>query len=173
MRVLINGKEWNGTGNIAAWLASREEVVYTIDVDGQEYSGTLEEALTEQGAAEVKITSIPVKQLLAETKETIKAYLPHLERGARQVAYLLQTGQEGEGFSTALQLIDGMSWLVQAVKAIQALEPEYFPKENMVAFKEKLEELLAAWSKGDYVLVGDLLEYELAPFLEKWQVHVG
>ena len=173
MRVLINGQEWTAAGDIEAWLAARREVVKRIELDGQEFSGSLEEALTAGGAAEVRIITVPLQQLLAETKETVKSYLPRLEQGARKVAYLLQTGQEEEGFVTALQLIDGLGWLVEAVKAIQTLEPEYLPEENLVSLKEKLEELLAAWSKGDYVLVSDLLEYELAPLLGKWQAHVG
>lgn len=97
-----------------------------------------------------------------EIRQTAAEYLPKLARGLTAIAELIRNGNEAEGAHFFVQATQGLRWLVGLlanIHLVSALEIE--------KFKENLNTLLTAWENKDYVLISDLLEYELAPFVEQ------
>jgi len=101
---------------------------------------------------------------------TSEEYLPRLARGLAAIAELIQSGQEAAASGYFLQAIEGLRWLALALQNLNSL---LFSRENQKGLNEEIEKLgeilgslLNAWENSDYVLISDLLEYELAPFVQ-------
>lgn len=172
MPVYINNQQWLGAEDILEWLKKKGEVINRIQVDGEEYTGPPEQILNEAGR-EIKIETINIDQLIVETQDSIKTYIPKLKEGISRVANLLQRGQENDACTMATSIIDGFAWLIHAVGAINALRPGYLPEAEIIAFKEISAGLLEAWRNKDFVLVSDFFEYELLPLIDRWGEILG
>lgn len=98
------------------------------------------------------------KTVMAKLKETVSR-LP-------EVSLLLQTGKDNE----AMQIIISFTEMTQLFfqLAANALS-EQAERDQFAALSEELnihlKEILTAFQQKDYVLIGDLCEYELAPHL--------
>jgi hypothetical protein len=68
----------------------------------------------------------------------------------------LRLGQEGEGSEQLTRFIDRLA------PALGAL-----PAPQLTALNGALEAILQGQGRKDFLLVADLLEYEVAPFLEQ------
>ncbi|MEI2427197.1 hypothetical protein V8V54_19745 [Priestia megaterium] len=106
------------------------------------------------------------KQLVNETIETLKEYIPKLQNACNDITEALQTNSH----STALQLIgqfsEGMDWVSEANILLAKLNVEVNIEEltNINGF---FKEINSALSIEDYVLVADLFQYEVKPSLDK------
>jgi hypothetical protein len=118
--------------------------------------------------------------LFREALETGRAYLPRLSQAVKESGRLFQEGREGEAVSLFNQLLDGLEWLgvlVDGAEIAAREEPGFLPDGEGVcraaaAFRSVLKELERALENADYVLLGDLLTYELAPVLTRWEAIV-
>lgn len=94
---------------------------------------------------------------------------PCIEQAA-EVSLLLQTGRDREAMAAIMRLSEltqAMVRLLEAAKlsAIDGRPPrDYFGELNRI-----LKELIEAFEAKDSVLIGDLMEYEIAPRLRKLQ----
>jgi hypothetical protein len=94
---------------------------------------------------------------------------PCIEHAA-EVSLLLQTGRDREAMAAIVhfsELAQALVRLLEAVKlpAIDGRPPqEYFGELNRI-----LKELIEAFGAKDTVLIGDLMEYEIAPRLRQLQ----
>jgi hypothetical protein len=108
--------------------------------------------------------------ILAEVMEKLSI----AKQNISQVSVLLQTGKDRE----AMQAIVNFSELTQSLLRILS-HAQFAPLLQDISFKEKsytefytdfnmhLHEIITAFEKKDYVLLGDLLEYEIAPAIEE------
>lgn len=169
VKIYVNGLEWADEDKLIETLVGGKQVVKTIEIDGQEYSGSLEMALHEKGARQIKIEAAPLAELLEETMASIKEYLPIVKNSMCRVGRLFQSGQEGEAHSLVVRIIDGLEWLMEAIANINHLVPGFWPEDRISIFRDKLRGLLEALESNDYILAGDLFEYELVPILDRWE----
>ncbi|OAT80376.1 hypothetical protein [Desulfotomaculum copahuensis] len=157
-------------GTIMREIEQNNLVVRLFKIDGVDCEFTREgsvDACRDADLVELKICSLP--ELLREALDDAKEYLPRLSRGLRRAAEFFVTGLEGEGVNIFLQSLDGLGWFEQLneslVSGIHAFLPEGFT-DRLSGHRSSMADLLAAWENQDYLLVGDILDYELAPFLE-------
>jgi len=169
MILYINNEELTGEENILDRLHKNGQAIGKIYINGQEYSGTWEQAVKEKGAREIKIETTTIEQLIEETKTSVMTYLPKLKEGINQVASLFQLGKETEAFPLMIDLVEGLDWLLQAIGAINIFNPGYLPEDEIISFNKKSEELIQAWKNDDFVLLSDLFEYEILPLIERWE----
>lgn len=120
------------------------------------------------------------QQLILETIETGIDYLPKLYAGLRNMVVLLQEGKEGEGIDLFQKSLDGLEWsssLTEAILTIpiagrsHLLSDEW--KEKAVNLRDNLRELNEAWANRDYVLIADIVEYEILPYLDLLYQQLG
>jgi hypothetical protein len=111
------------------------------------------------GALDARITEA------AHPQEAVKAHLPKLrELHARMpdVPLLLQTGKDRQ----AMEIVAGFSELLQKLLDIVPFLPKDGEREKI--FEELnpiLKQVVTAFDAKDFVLIGDLFEYEIAPRL--------
>jgi hypothetical protein len=107
-----------------------------------------------------------------------KDYLKRLNPGIEKTAQLLRVGEEAAAHETYGQCMEGTNWFIQVLEGVrQVLGLDYgkirFNKSSVHAHIDNLEkiirEMLRAQSDEDWVMLADLLEYELQPILEEWK----
>ena len=105
-------------------------------------------------------------------------YLKKLIPGFEQAADLFRTGNEQEANKYYLQILDGIDWFSQVVSVI--MEPDADEAELPDADGESLQmrqkkltdlmsQMLEANQNQDWVLLADILEYEMVPFYKDWE----
>jgi ligand-binding sensor protein len=98
-----------------------------------------------------------------EALKTANDYIYNLKVGILDIVNKINTGNENIGISLIGQVSDGIEWLVSII-----LLTSDFHKGNISIgnINEKLQEIIEALENEDYVLVGDLFNYELLPVIE-------
>lgn len=107
-----------------------------------------------------------MEQLLHDTLESCQEYIPKLIEAAGEVAYNFHSNSESEALGWLPQILEGLQWVVDAIQGIQrCYNILAINIEELTAIFKELEQALEC---RDYVLTGDLLDYEIKPVLEKW-----
>ena len=99
-----------------------------------------------------------------EALKTADEYLYNLKDGVKKVSQYIDEGREQEGINLIPLVADGLKWLIDAVQATTDVQKEKIETENMNEF---LGEIVEALENEDYILVGDLFNYEIHPILEE------
>lgn len=140
---------------------------------------TLDEYVADLKDAEVHEIAMATRtkdELIVEMMVTAQDYLPRLHSGLAKVATLIQGGGEGAGSLLFVESIEGLQWLNMLVEGIlgstfqNQIVQNLDWQETRHNLNETIQNLLDAWQNQDYVLISDLLEYELCPNIEKWTV---
>ena len=105
-------------------------------------------------------------ELVLETLETCKEYVPKLINAATTIANHFQSGNEAAGVELLEPVFEGIGWVIDAVNGIQ--QNRYQLDIQLDEMKELLKSLEEALEIRDYVQMADLFEYEIAPLLENW-----
>ena len=137
---------------------------------------TLQKNPSDIQSLEVELAHL--KDLVATNLANAVDYLKRLIPGFEKAAELFRTGNEQEANKYYLQILDGIDWFSQVVNII--MKPDagemVIPgsdNESMEARQAKLTDLMSqmleANKKQDWVLLADLLEYEMVPFYKDWE----
>jgi hypothetical protein len=184
MKISINGAETQDPsfqgetlGEVLnAILKSRQDsYIRRIWLDGQEVSSTTQDTLrtsaTSVGLLTLELAHL--KDLLANNLVNAKEYLEKLIPGFQQAADLFRMGNEQEANKYYLQILDGIDWFSQVVLTIVNAQENEAEGPSFEGRQKKLTDLMAqmleANQNQDWVLLADLLEYEMVPFYTDWQ----
>ncbi len=100
-------------------------------------------------------------------RESLKSYIAELRLlhgRISDVSVLLQTGKDRQ----AMETVVGFSELVQKLLDIVPYLPKDAEREKLFAeLNPVLREIISAFDARDFVLIGDLFEYEVAPRIGK------
>ena len=189
MKVSINGLEQEGSEfegeTIGAILDSivRQtpgSYIRCIWLDKKEASPddheTLQKNPTDIQSLEVELANL--EDLAANNLTNALDYLKRLIPGFEKAADLFRTGNEQEANKYYLQILEGIDWFSQVVNVIMKPETGHLivpgsDNESLEVRQEKLTDLmnqmLEANKNQDWVLLADLLEYEMVPFYKDWE----
>jgi hypothetical protein len=189
MKVSINGVEQEESDfkgdTLGAMLDSMVKktpgsYIRRMWLDGKESPSDDREALqkipSDIDSLEVELANL--KDLVATNIANALDYLKKLIPGFEQAADLFRTGNEQEANKYYLQILDGIDWFSQVVSVI--MEPDEGETELPDADGESLQvrqkkltdlmnQMLEANQNKDWVLLADILEYEMVPFYKDWE----
>lgn len=107
--------------------------------------------------------------LMNETLGSAHEYINNAIKGIESIVFNLQSGREDIALPNCTQLFEGINWLVECMDLTKPVQE----KKNMIIDVSSInninQEIIVALENNDYVLLGDLLEYELKPVLEQWK----
>lgn len=106
-----------------------------------------------------------MQDIVQETLESMKDYIPRLAAASEKIAHDIQTHQAG-WLETLLAYLDGLDWLVSAVTGIQRLDRHFLEGWNVELIGPLIDQMREAMEQKDFVSLCDLLQYELHPMLE-------
>nr|WP_321023688.1 hypothetical protein [Clostridium neonatale] len=101
---------------------------------------------------------------LKEILTTVDSYLYNLKNGIKQICDLIQEGKEYEAINILPQAAEGLQWVDEA---LNATETSHNGKLTLKEINDFIEEINEALENEDYILVGDIFNYEIIPILEK------
>ena len=151
-----------------------------IWLDDQEFPSNDREALQKKpsdiDSLEVELANL--KDLVATNLANALDYLKKLIPGFEQAADLFRAGNEQEANKYYLQILDGIDWFSQVVSVIMSpdkgeTEMPDTDDESLEVRQKKLTDLMSqmleANQNQDWVLLADILEYEMVPFYKDWE----
>jgi hypothetical protein len=152
-------------------LNDRQLVLTGVKLNGEEVlAGELSDLAGRSGIDFMDITAATPHQLVGEALAEAGTYLPRLAEGLRLAAGYFLSGREGEGISLYLQAVDGLIWFQYMAEGLFNFGQFAVLPSGLAGklgdYRARLGELLTAWENQDYLLIGDLLDYEIAPFIE-------
>ena len=188
MKLLVNGKEETVSymgetlGDLLLHIEKegvpQGNVVRSIKIDGQESSPDSPEAkktsLSEIATLEVKISTL--SDIINKNIENADAYLIRLIPGIEKSVELFRMGNEQEANKFFINIIDGIDWLSQVLDMIltaKAISPDtVFDGKSIQDRRASLvgltQQMVDANKNQDWVLLADLLEYEILPYYQEW-----
>ena len=113
--------------------------------------------------------------LLQESLDGCKEYLERLSRAFEKTADLYRLEDLSKAHEFYHSCIRGADWFVQLLthyKVVHQSVEGHLPLEWLSAearLMQTLNQVLAAYEKKDFILLADLLEYELTTVLEIWR----
>ena len=188
MKLLINGKEEVGSGigeTLGDFLLHIEKVglvqgnvVRSIKLNGHESSPDSKVnrnmRLSEIETLEIEVTNL--SDIVDKNIENADAYLIKLIPGIEKSVELFRMGNEQEANQFFINIIDGVAWLSQVLDMIleaKAISPSAVfdgksiqeRRDNLITFTQQMVD---ANKNKDWVLLADLLEYEILPYYQEW-----
>ena len=151
-----------------------------IWLDDQEFPSDDREALQTRisDIGSLKVETANYKDLVATNLANALGYLKKLIPGFEQAADLFRAGNEQEANKYYLQILDGIEWFSQVVSVIMSpdegeTELPDTDNESLEVRQKKLTDLMSqmleANENQDWVLLADILEYEMVPFYKDWE----
>ena len=184
MKISINGAEAEESSFqgetlkevLDAILKGRQDsYIRRIWLEGQEVSSNAQDTLmTSISSIELlELELAYLEDLLANNLGNAKEYLEKLIPGFQQAADLFRMGNEQEAHKFYLQILDGVDWFSQVVVNIVKSWGKEIEGQSLEDRQETLTGLMAqmleANQNQDWVLLADLLEYEMIPYYEGWR----
>jgi hypothetical protein len=184
MKISINGAETQEAtfqGDtleevLHAILNSRKDsYIRRVWLDGQEASSNTQDTLKTSTASvqSLELELALLQDLVANNLTNAKAYLEKLVPGFQKAADLFRMGNEQEANQHYLQILDGIDWFSQVILTILNAQVDIFKEQTLEERQKKLTnfmaQMLEANQNQDWVLMADLLEYEMIPFYKDWQ----
>ena len=188
MKLLINGKEETVSfmGETLGDLLSHIErkgvaqgnVIRSMQINGQESSAD-SSVVRKTPLSEIKILGIEISTLadiINKNIDNADAYLIRLIPGIEKSVELFRMGNEQEANKFFINIIDGIDWLSQVldmILAAKAISPDTIfegksiqdRRTSLVGFTQQMVD---ANKNQDWVLLADLLEYEILPYYQEW-----
>jgi len=188
MKVLVNGKEetisfmGETLGDLLSHIekvgVAQGNVVRSIKIDGQESSPDSSEAqrtqISEIATLELEISTLA--DMINKNIENADAYLIRLIPGIEKSVELFRIGNEQEANKFFVKIVDGIDWFSQVLDIIltaKEISPEtVFEGKSIQDRRTSLvgltQQMVDANKNQDWVLLADLLEYEILPYYQEW-----
>lgn len=160
------------------------ELIVSLNADGKHVDvGEMETKgdstpLSDLGVVEIETIRRPLEKA-AELLRGMGDYLGRLYDGAAGVADKFRMGSEEEANSLLAKVLDGLGVFTELVDTVKKLSKTDLAQisdeggESLTSKEDRtlktLKELETAQTNKDWVLVADVLEYDLAPLMNEWR----
>lgn len=108
-----------------------------------------------------KVKNVNNEQI--EVLKTAKKYMENLDKAIVKTAEYLQNEDYYNGMDLVIKISDGLDW---TVKLIASRNDIYNEDMKIDEFNDKIGDIVEALKNEDYILTGDLLEYEIKPIIK-------
>lgn len=154
--------------------AGERRVVVDLRIDGVEIEPDEIEPCLERapgGMRRVEIVTRAAREVAVEGLESASSYAGALREGVEEAALKLREGRVPEANRMLADALDALGVLVFAVDAARREIGESCRELDGLeqALTPWLDAIVPAHESADWIRVADLLEYEVAPIVERWR----
>jgi hypothetical protein len=133
---------------------------------------TLQKKPADINSLEVELANL--NDLVANNLSNALDYLEKLIPGFDQAADLFRMGNEQEANKYYIKILDGMDWFSEVINIVMSSKGEGPEAEDTLQLRQAkltdlMSQMLEANKNQDWVLLADILEYEMIPFYKEWQ----
>lgn len=156
------------------------EVICEIRVNGHLLSEEDEEKFATSSCSDIQNLSVSSNRpadLIKDAMRSTKVFIPDLEASCLKTAEMFRGSDLAAAQKSFHECLEGCQWLVDTLMHVRGAasgiqqpihQPErWFEGEKVIG--RAIRELSEAYSGNDFVLVADLLEYELTGALAIWK----
>lgn len=157
-------------------------VIKNIYINGKKYDDLMlnkekSEAFKISDEDEINIMTMSQKELLNNSLDAALYFLKEFKNGIVKVTDEIRWGNSAGGFKNFSEYIKGLTTFVQIMEKISEFLKidynNYIYNDKSVQsyfndFEKILSAVLEAQVKQDYVLMSDVVEFELKPSIENW-----
>lgn len=105
-----------------------------------------------------------------DTLQTVSEYMVNLITGIEKAVEYFQSGEERKGCELISPITEGIQWMSDALTATKHMHKQDIDLNDM---NGKLSDIVEALVNEDYILIGDLFQYELIPLIEDIQSNLN
>ena len=158
---------------INEFLHVHDLILDGITVDGRLVREDFEEHLNER-IREIKIIeihTIPWKEWMDDALIMALKYLERAIPGVRKLSDDFYRGKSEDAWQTLEQFLEGMQWMSELIYKLELKGKQYYPSwDTSISLAFSLRGLLANLEEplttSNYVVVADVLAYQVKPLLE-------
>lgn len=144
-------------------------IVNDVEVNEKYLKETL---IAKKDIKTLKFITKKTEKLIKETIVEAAEYLPKLKKGISDTVSHFRNGEEKQAHDNYQLIMDGLQWYTGVLLKIISLldEQELYNKaEDMIKeLNKSLSDVMVAYNKQDYVLVADILEYEIIEYVDSF-----
>ncbi|MFD3157511.1 hypothetical protein ACFIJ5_11700 [Haloimpatiens sp. FM7330] len=100
-----------------------------------------------------------------EVLKIAKKYMENMNDAILKAAEYIQNEDYYKGMDLVINITDGLEWIIQLIVSRNDI---YTGNMGIDEFTNKIKEIVEAFENQDYILIGDLLEYEIKPIVENY-----
>lgn len=112
-------------------------------------------------------------KLMLETLVQMKEYNVKLIDAINNIVLEFQSSNDIAGINLFIPLTDGLKWILDACSLTGDMQEKLDINLDIQPIKDILPEMLEGVENKDYILVSDLLEFEVLPVLQDIQEQLG
>jgi len=120
----------------------------------------------------IEIKTMPVNKMALEMVQELDKVVELLSKGAEKIAELFRQGSDFEAldmYQDFLQVLQDFMALLSVFKQDGIINDVPSLKTAVETLSNLFSELMDAQEQEDWILLADLLEYNLLPHLEEWK----
>jgi hypothetical protein len=168
-------------GFIETDFSARGEVVCEIRINGILIDENDEAKFANQATSEIRDLSVRSTKpavLIVDALNSTIAFIPQLETRALATAEHFRAADLVRGQVAFAEITEGCQWMVETLLHVKGaaaglqitLENLDLWQSSEKRFFDVTQDLLKARSTKDWILLADILEYELTTLLQSWTV---
>ncbi len=159
-------------------LSQKGRVICRVHVNGMPLTEDDEQRFAESKLAEIsdiEVESEEIEHLVASSMKSLVSFIEELKEDCVQTAEKIRASKSPKNENLVSGVFKNVQWIISA---LQALRPQLDPVADDFAERwltnethmvHTARELAAAVDSDDYMLLADVLEYELYNSLDKWR----
>jgi hypothetical protein len=191
MNITVNGLTINetcdGSANLEDVLVrlsrielSENHLVGVVKVNGEEFSESYPGQAKEIGVEEIReleITTVSLEKLVSAAIKDCTVFLERIVESVQKTAELFRMSDEAEANEYFAKVLESIRALLKFIDTTRntinwdSHTPVYNGQPIQKEWESLLElvsEMQVTQEEGDWILLADMLEYELAPVLSRW-----
>ncbi|WP_244834806.1 hypothetical protein [Clostridium sp. BJN0001] len=102
-----------------------------------------------------------------EVMESVYKYINNLKKGLKDVSNMIQSGNEIQGIKKFIPSLDGIEYIIKVAELTKDIQKDHIDINKL---NDLLKEIIDSFENEDYVLLGDLINYELIPIINDIQI---
>lgn len=102
--------------------------------------------------------------------KTAYEYIDSLKGGINLAVENFQNNNRKEAIDVVIQLAEGLEWLISVLTLTKDVQKEQIDINNIL---ENINNINEAFENEDYILISDILEYEVLPVLEEYKKSIS
>ena len=166
--------------HVEATEVAPKYVIHQVHIDGAPVLSEFRTAVLANIAERerIDIFTTPLEKVVQDSVREAISYLERAESVIPSLAASFQAYPGPEAFENLKQLYEGFYWLNLLLARLEKTG-HVAPAETQVrgkviqqhheAFAGILRQMVEAQERGDFILISDLLEYEVVPFVSVWK----
>jgi hypothetical protein len=165
-------------GKLCSEINKADRFIYSVSTDNQPVYDLFENHIENNlnNIYELNVQTKTKQESAIETAGAISEYLERFIPAITELSDHFYGELTEENWGTFSYFIEGLSWILQSIEFLQAIsneETNTIHTKTLQELSKIVEELEAGLEDEQFVLVGDLMQYELSPVLESYKEEIA